>query len=548
MLRSISLLLLLGLAALATLAPSPTTALTLPQAISSNMVLQRAPQRARVWGTAQANAIVTLTLDSAQYKTFADDGGEWSFDFPAQQASVDRTLSIAGDGQTVKLSNVAFGDVYICSGQSNMEFAVSDSFTANESIADSIHYPLLRLFGIQKKASLSELNDTTNRWGDGQQWVVSQPKYVGGPSFDYFSATCYYFGRSLYKAINGGEDKTPIGLIDTCWGGTRVEAWTTQEGLDSCGPVASTAEYYASLAPSDTPSPSSHRARYSRPSPTPRSIADVDPRYAPTNVGADPDANTPRVLYNGMIAPIKQMRFAGATWYQGEQNSGNATNYACRFPAMINDWREQLQNYHLNFYFVLLAAYKSGGYPAWPLIREAQLAALSLPYVGVASAQDLGDETGPAGAIHPRNKTYVGERLALNAQHDIYGQDVVYTGPMAADVVWPLDGAGVQTVIVRFRSDAAYNRGLQLLDTSGCTACCRGTNGSAITVGTSNGRRLRADVTVDAATYTVLASVDLSSEPGVSVTSVAHNWEQYPECALYNAAKIPHLPVNLTRA
>ena len=224
---------------------------------------------------------------------------------------------------------------------------------------------------------------------------------------------------------------------------------------------------------------------------------------------------------------------------------------ACRFPAMISDWRQQFNNYHLNFYFVLLAAYKAGGYPDWPLIRQAQLAALRLPYVGVASAQDLGDENGPAGAIHPRNKTYVGERLALNAQHDIYGQDVVYTGPQAADVVWPLDGAGgVQTTILRFSSDAAYNRGLQLLDTSGCSACCRGArgNGSAITVGVSNGRRLGAEVVVDAQAYTVLATVDLTAYPGAYVTSVAHNWEQYPECALYNAAKIPHLPVNLTRS
>jgi len=238
----------------------------------------------------------------------------------------------------------------------------------------------------------------------------------------------------------------------------------------------------------------------------------------------------------------------GATWYQGEANAGNATNYACRFPAMINDWRQQFQNYHLSFYFVLLAAYKEGGYPAWPLIRQAQLAALQLPYTGVASAQDLGDETGPAGAIHPRNKTFVGERLSLNVQHDIYSKNVVYTGPMATDVVWPLDQSTVQTVILRFRSDMNHNGGLKLLDTSGCDVCCKGMNGSAITVGLSNGQRVRAMVTVDSMSYSVLASVDLSrSGAGVHVTSVAHNWEEYPQCTLYNSANIPHLPVNITR-
>ena len=328
MLRSLSLLLTLAL--LAALLPSPTLSLTLPQAISSNMVLQRSPQRARLWGVASPSSIVNVTLDSSPtaYRAFADSDGNWTIDLPATPASIDHTLTITGDGQTVKLTNIAFGDVYICSGQSNMEFAVSDSFTANESIADSINYPLLRLFGIQKKASLTELNDTTNRWTDGQQWVVSQPKYVGGPSFDYFSAACFYFGRTLYKAINSGADKIPIGLIDTVWGGTRVEAWTTQEGLDSCGPVQSTAEYYASLTPaSPSPSPSSRHSRYPRAAPTPRTMADVHPTFAPTSPSADPDPNTVKVLYNGMIAPIKQMRVAGATWYQGEANSGNATNY-----------------------------------------------------------------------------------------------------------------------------------------------------------------------------------------------------------------------------
>ena len=227
--------------------------------------------------------------------------------------------------------------------------------------------------------------------------------------------------------------------------------------------------------------------------------------------------------------------------------AGNATSYACRFPAMITDWRAQFNNFHLNFYFVLLAAYKAGGYPAWPLIRQAQLAALQLPYVGVASAQDLGDEASPQGSVHPRNKTFVGERLSLNAQHDVYGQDVVYTGPMATDVVWPLDGSAVQTVILRFDSSTAHNQGLQLLDTSQCDLCCRSMNGSAITVEASNGQMLRATVTVDAASFTVLATVNLSATPGAHVTAVQHNWEEYPQCSLYNSAKIPALPFNIAR-
>ena len=309
--------LLVSLALWAALVPT-VSSLTIPQALSSNMVLQRGPQQARVWGMAAPGSVLALTLDSAQYKTFADSTGAFTFDFPAQSASVDRTISITGDGRTVTFTNVAFGDVYLCSGQSNMEFSLTDSYTANTSIADSVNYPNMRLLGIQKKTSLTPLNDTINRWTDGAQWVVPAPKYVGGPSFDYFSAVCWYFGRTLYKAVNTGGAVVPIGLIDVVWGGTRVEAWTTQEGLDACGPVQSTEEYYASLTPSTE---GRHRhLRYTPPQRQPRSIADVDRRWAPA-LSADPDPNTVKVLYNGMIAPITNMRVRGATWYQGEAKS-----------------------------------------------------------------------------------------------------------------------------------------------------------------------------------------------------------------------------------
>jgi len=189
-----------------------------------------------------------------------------------------------------------------------------------------------------------------------------------------------------------------------------------------------------------------------------------------------------------------------------------------------------------------LAAYKEGGFPTWPNIRAAQLEALKLPYVGVASAQDLGDETGPAGAIHPRNKTYVGERLSYNMQHEVYGQSQVNLGPTIHDIVWPIDGTPVQSVILRFDGGLANNQGLILRDTSGCSLCCGNLTGSAVTVGTSNGMSVRAMTVASPMSYIVVATVDLTKTPGVNVVSVQHNWEAYPECALYNAANIPLLP------
>ena len=511
------------LAVLAVLLPS-ISSLTVPIAISSNMVLQRGPQQAQVWGTAAAGSVVVLQLDSAQYKTFADADGNWIYAFPAQQASTDRTLTITGDGQTIKLGNIAFGDVYLCSGQSNMGFTVGMSFTANETIADSINYPQLRFISIAQNASLTPLEDAATGWNDGERWVVSQPKYVGGPDWNYMSATCFYYGRALYKLVNpAGSSVVPIGLVNSNWGGTRVEAWTTPQGLAACGPVQSVSSFQSS-----TPA--------------------VLRSSALPIVKDQPDPQTPSVLFNGMIHPFINMRLSGAIWYQGESNSNNATNYACRFPAMITDWRQQFNNWSLRFYFVLLAAYKEGGFPAWPQIRDAQLNALQLPYTGVVSAQDLGDEASPEGPIHPRNKSIIGDRGALIAYHDLYAPDTVYTGPQLYDVIWPIDGSPVQTVILRFQSSMPYNAGLQLLDTAECTACCRQVNGSVVKVFTSDGQIRPTSVIVDSQAFLLLATVDLSGvAPGVNVAGIGLGWEEYQECSLYNSARLPHLPVRLSR-
>ena len=329
-------MLVLPLIALLLLAGS-ASGLTLPQAISSNMVLQRAPASARLWGLASAGSRVDVVLDSTRYNATASADGRWTLDMPPQPAGINRSINISGDGTSLALTNIAFGDVYICSGQSNMEFSVSDSFDAKTAIPDSINYPNLRLFSIEKKASLTPLNDTTNRWTDGAQWVVSQPKYVGGPSFEYFSATCYYFGREVYRQTNTQGAVVPIGLIDTCWGGTRIEAWTTQAGLDLCGPVDGVEAYYQSTADSPLTRASKRRDEAQAEEAetlSPHSLAAkrmsllLGRGGAEEQVQADPNPQAPSVLYNGMIAPIADMRVKGATWYQGEANAGNATNYA----------------------------------------------------------------------------------------------------------------------------------------------------------------------------------------------------------------------------
>jgi len=516
------------------------------------MVLQRAPQSATIWGTSAPGAVISAALDSMVYKVFADMTGNWTVTFEPQDASIGRTITLMEGNQKLTLTNIAFGDVFVCSGQSNMEFSVGDSFDNATAIPDSINYPNLRLFTIAKHSSLIPLVNTTNRWTDGSRWVVSAPQYVGGPSFNYFSATCYYFGRELYKAVNVNGATIPIGLIDTCYGGTRIEAWTTPQYLAQCGAVQSVEEFTeaAKSLPVEatmTGYSSSSNVRHSLLRKSNTNINKLANIKYSSSVITDPDPQTPSVLFNGMIAPILNMKVRGATWYQGESNSGNATNYACRFPAMIQDWRQQFNNYDLWFGFVLLAAYKEGGNPAWPQIRDAQLQALQLPLVHVSSAQDLGDEASTQGAIHPQNKTYVGARLAIGAQVTVYKQNVITTGPSVADIIWPIDSGMSQSVILRFAASSPINQGLSLRDTSQCDLCCKSLSGSALTVGTSDGQWRRAQVYVSSSAYIAIATVsDLPS--GVVVTSVQHGYEDYQQCAIYNSVALPLLPFNITRS
>jgi len=172
---------------------------------------------------------------------------------------------------------------------------------------------------------------------------------------------------------------------------------------------------------------------------------------------------------------------------------------------------------------------------------------LKLPAVGVGSAQDLGDESSPQGAIHPRNKSIVGNRLSLTMQHDVYMQNVVSVGPMVQSVVWPERPSAMQTVTLQYDSTQVYNKGLTILDTSGCDLCCRTLTGSAFTVTTSDNMRRRATATVNQQTSTVAVTVDVTTNPQLTVTAVQHNYEPYPQCALYNNVLIPNLPFNMMK-
>eukprot|EP00050_Salpingoeca_kvevrii_P022110 m.121236 g.121236 ORF g.121236 m.121236 type:complete len:810 (+) comp9600_c0_seq5:87-2516(+) len=486
---------LLGCTALLLAMTSAACALQLPTVIDSNMVLPREPLFARVWGFGSHGERITITIDGGHQWGPLDVGadGRWSIDLGVFPESTGRTLTFSNGSFTRTLTNIAFGDVFLCSGQSNMEFSVNDAFNASAEIADSINYPNLRLFTVAKAVADEPQYDCTSK--SNYTWAVSAPSAfvgVGGAAFSWFSATCYFFGRDVYRALGG---KVPIGLVASDWGGQRVEAFSSPDALNdtTCGGTVPSGKAAAAL----------YKQRKST--------------WAPVASSGPAPNPGPTQLWNAMIYPLLNMRFAGATWYQGEANAGDPPSYACRFPAMIADWRKKM-GIPLPFYFVQLAAFSSD----YALIREAQLAALKLPMVDFATAIDIGDPTSPEGSIHPRRKQEVGRRLSLVALTMQYDRHQQCHGPVLTGHTLHYDNAtGMGSAKLTF--DNTNN--LHSHGTAACKACC---SESPFELG--NGAYfVRANFTI------VEGGVELSANmQGIEPLMVRYDFEGYPQCAIYN--------------
>eukprot|EP00456_Euglypha_rotunda_P014978 TRINITY_DN14772_c0_g1_i1.p1 TRINITY_DN14772_c0_g1~~TRINITY_DN14772_c0_g1_i1.p1 ORF type:complete len:206 (+),score=22.02 TRINITY_DN14772_c0_g1_i1:128-745(+) len=199
------------------------------------MVLQRSPQKSRVWGWGTAGEKVTVQLDSGtggSWSANAASDGSWQVNLDPQDASTGHTITISAPSGSKTLTNVAFGDVWLCSGQSNMQMSVNDANNASAEIQDSINYPNLRYFTEQLIASDVPL--TTMGSAANYNWGVSGPTTmvaVNGGDFSWPSATCYFFAREVYKYFKGS---VPIGMVVPDWGGTRVEAWSSPDALAQC--------------------------------------------------------------------------------------------------------------------------------------------------------------------------------------------------------------------------------------------------------------------------------------------------------------------------
>lgn len=422
------------------LAISVQAEIKMPNVFGSNMVLQR-DLPAPVWGTAGAGEEVTVEFGGQKKMVKAGADGKWMVKLdPLKVSSEPMTMTVSSSQSTqspnLQIKNILVGEVWICSGQSNMQMSVKSSNDSEKEIA-SANYPEIRLFTVPTVKNDIPQNDIKS------DWKVCSPETV--PSF---SAAAYFFGREINKAL-----KVPVGLINSSWGGTRIEPWTPPVGFSSVPELKS----IATQVDLRNPASEAHKKLAEETvkkfegwiDSTRKAIAADQLLTAPPALPAEimPYENhqQPTVLYNAMIHPLVPMAVRGALWYQGESNRGEGMLYFNKMQALINGWRTVFQNKDMAFFYVQLAPYNYGNNPAaLAEIWEAQVAALSIPNTGMAVTMDVGNVKD----IHPKNKQEVGRRLALLALNKTYGQkDVVCDSPLFDNM--KVDG---NKVVVTFKN------------------------------------------------------------------------------------------------
>lgn len=375
----------------------------LPSLFSDNMVLQQG-MKVTVWGWADDGEEVTVTFRGQKVKTTAK-GGKWVVHLSKLKAGGPDTLTIAGKN-SITLNDVLVGEVWVASGQSNMEWPLKASFESKADM-DASSNPRIRLFHVPKLKADAPVDNVKATW-----------QQAGPDSVQNFSAVAYYFGRDLEKARN-----VPIGLIESDWGGSPAEVWMKDEVLET------NPRYKKEILDSYKAAEQNYEhalATFEKERDDAKKNGTEFKKNAPGKPGWKPTE-----LYNGMIAPLTNYTIKGAIWYQGESNAGRAEQYRSLFADMIRNWRTDWNEGDFTFLTVQLAPFMAvkdqPTESAWAELREAQLLSTKvLPKAGMAVITDVGDPKD----IHPKKKQPVGARLALAARGIAYGEKIVYSGPV----------------------------------------------------------------------------------------------------------------------
>jgi sialate O-acetylesterase len=392
----------------------------LPHVIGDHMVLQRNVVL-NIWGWGNKGERVTVELGDSKVITRANSAGEWKVALPAMKAGGPHTMTVKGKN-TLTIKDILVGEVWIGSGQSNMQWNVAGSANAGAEIAVA-KYPKIRLFLVPNVLSGIPNRDVNADW-----------KECSPASVPPFSAVLYYFGRHLHKELD-----VPVGLIASAWGGSLIEPWTPPTGFAGVKGLAKINQHVKTKQFEFL----YHLEKQLRKSRNPRRdvvnwlLAARKAARKGALLPSAPDFAYPKhslagwaeptSMYNAMINPVVPFSVRGAIWYQGESNLNDGMLYRQKMKALVEGWRKVFGNERLSFYWTQLAPFNYGGDPLrLPRIWEAQQTATSMPHTGMAVITDIGN----LGDIHPRNKQDVGKRLALWALAKDYGKDIVYSGPI----------------------------------------------------------------------------------------------------------------------
>jgi sialate O-acetylesterase len=475
----------------------------LPSIISDNMVLQQG-KSVPIWGWADANEAVTVTgsWGSGKWETTADQDGKWMVKIDTGKAGGPYEMTVAGKNP-VTVKNILVGEVWVCSGQSNMEFTVRQANNSAEEIADANNYPQIRQFLVGRKVIYTPMYNCNGKW------QICSAQTAGN-----FTAVGYFFGRELTKQLN-----VPVGLIHTSWGGTPVESWMSREYLEKDPNFQPILKRFEETSADINGLKAKYREdmqKYNAVVPQLKAEGKPLPPRPEEPIGPG-HPYSPTGLYNGMIVPILPYGIRGAIWYQGESNAWRAYQYRTLFPAMIKNWRDAWHQGDFPFLFVQLANYmEPEPQPVesdWAELREAQLMTLSVPNTGMAVTIDIGEPD-----IHPKNKQDVGKRLVLWALAKTYGKNIVYSGP-------------IYTLM-----EVQGNKAILHFDHVGGGLVAKGDLLKGFAIAGAGKKFVWADAKIEG--NTVVVSSDKVSVPA----AVRYAWEKNPVCNLYNKESLPATP------
>ncbi|WP_164852443.1 sialate O-acetylesterase [Rheinheimera riviphila] len=470
--------------------------LVLAPLFSDQMVLQR-EQPLPIWGQAAPGSVVTLHLldaqgaaiTSASGEAIADDSGHWQITLPALPAAGPLQMEVATARQQITVKDVWLGDVWLASGQSNMEWPLSAQTENWQQAVKDAAYPKIRFLKVPNRVAATpqrQLPATPLAPSGATHWLAASAETVPD-----FSAIGWYFAKQ-----NHLEKGVAVGVIDATWGGTVAQAWTPAAALwmlpayqqAATAVIAQSQELAQALA---------------------QQIINKTPNQQPHWL--------PGVLFNAMIKPLVPYGLKGVLWYQGESNVDQAVHYHALFSTLIQSWRDEWQQ-PLPFLYVQLASYlqpkAQPAASAWAELREAQFQTLQLPATAMVVTTDLGD----ANDIHPARKKPVAERLWLAARRTVFGEAIIASGPVFSSL--QIEGKQLR---VRFEH---VGTGLYSKD-----GTLRG-----FAIAGSDGKYHNATAKLEG--NTVLLWSDKVAKP----VSVRFGWADFTDANLYNSAHLPAVP------